>query len=370
MTSIALLRSQGTDTPNAPRLLEVMDRQTRQLSRLVDDLLDVARVSQGKIELQRKPMLLSDALADALEESRGLIEAQGHHVVMHAGDSRVSRLTIFGDHARLVQVFGNLLNNAAKYTDPGGTIEVRVECDGKNAVVRIKDTGIGISVPMQARIFGLFAQARVALGRAQGGLGIGLTLVRSLVEMHNGRIAVESGGIGTGSVFSVTLPLAAPVRDPAPAPSTRDHSEKKPLRVLIVDDNRDAADSIAELLRTLGHEATIAYDAESALSLCDGTCADLALLDIGLPGLDGCELARRLRRSGMDRARLVALTGFGTSDTRKRIDQAGFDQHVVKPISADALIELLDTTPRIEPGGFSISGKTTGMEAKLQANLK
>ena len=346
VSSIALLRAQGTDCHDAPRLLDVMDRQTVQLARLVDDLLDVSRVSQGKIDLRRHPLLLSEALAGALEESRGLIEMHHHRVAIHGGDLG---LAVNGDHARLVQVFGNLLNNAAKYTDPGGAICVTLEREGPNAVVRVRDTGIGISAQMQPRIFDLFAQAGAAPGRAQGGLGIGLTLVRTLVELHGGRISVESAGIGSGSTFSVVLPLAASAAEVAGPPPLHAGGGAEPnsLRVLIVDDNRDAADSMAELLRILGHHANVAYDGGTALRLYADKRTDLALLDIGLPDLDGYELARRLRQTRIGGARFVALTGFGTIDTKARLREAGFDQHVVKPITPDALLQLLAQTPRL-----------------------
>ena len=350
VTSIALLRNQPGGGAAAPELVDIMARQTAQLSRLVDDLLDVSRVSQGKIELRRKPLLLSEAIGGALEESRALMDSHGHRVVVHGGDPG---LAVNGDRARLVQVFGNLLNNAAKYTDPGGVVTVTLSKEGQDAVVRICDNGIGISAQMQTQIFDLFAQATMAVGRAQGGLGIGLTLVRTLVELHGGRISVHSEGLGRGSTFEVRLPLAAApgaVAQPAPALEGGPPAADKSLRVLIVDDNRDAADSMAELLRVLGHHANVAYDGNSALQLYGGLPADLALLDIGLPDLDGYELARRLRQTDVAGARFVALTGFGTDDARKRLREAGFDEHVVKPISNERLAHLLSDTRRAISG--------------------
>ncbi len=370
MTSIALLRKQGTVWASAQNLIEIMGRQTDQLARLVDDLLDVSRVSQGKVEMQRRPMLLSDAIAGALEESKGFIEAHRHRVELDGLDAG---LTVNGDRARLVQVFGNLLNNAAKYTDPGGTISISMERDGPNAVVRVRDTGIGISPQMQPRIFDLFAQVGVALSRAHGGLGIGLTLVRTLVELHGGRICVESPGVGSGSTFTVCLPLVAAVTESAvPRAHPGTTAGAKSLRILIVDDNRDAADSMADLLRMLGHHANVAYDGESALRLHSDTRFDLALLDIGLPDIDGCELANRLRQTEAGRARLVALTGYSTGDAKKRIREAGFDAHMVKPISSDALMGLLASTPN-QAGATvrnSDSGSRTAWEPAKRAALR
>jgi len=343
VTSIALLRRQPAGGAT-PELVNIMARQTAQLSRLVD----VSRVSQGKIELRRRPLQLSEAIEGALEESRAVMDTHRHHVVLHGGDPD---LAVNGDRARLVQVFGNLLNNAAKYTNPGGEVTVTLSREGQNAVVRIQDTGIGISAQMQARVFDLFSQVTVAVGRSQGGLGIGLTLVRTLVELHGGKISVESEGLGKGSTFVVRLPLAAAspaVTQPAPPLRVDCPPGNKSLRVLIVDDNRDAADSMAELLRLLGHHANVAYDGHSALRLYGGLPVDLALLDIGLPDLDGYELARRLRQTNVAGARFVALTGFGTDDTKRRLQEAGFDEHVVKPISNETLAHLLTDTQRRE----------------------
>lgn len=341
VTSIELLRLQGADRPAPEGIVDVMARQTAQLSRLVDDLLDVSRVSRGRIELKREHLLITDVIAGALEESRAVLEAHQHEIVVHG---RGAQLTVNGDRARLVQVFGNLLNNAAKYTDPGGRIAVTISTENQHAVVRVQDNGIGISPEMQPRIFELFAQAPVALGRAQGGLGIGLTLVRTLVDLHGGRVTVESPGIGLGSTISVALPLAASRSNEA-APShgvqINTGAAGKSLRVLIVDDNRDAADSLALLLRAMGHHAHVVYDGDTALRSPGTTAADLIFLDIELPGLDGYALARQLRPTAKAGARFVALTGYGTAEGKIRSREAGFDEHVVKPITSETLENLL-----------------------------
>ncbi|MDB5924172.1 MAG: hypothetical protein JWN13_3108 [Betaproteobacteria bacterium] len=343
VTSIALLRMRADGEGVPPGLVDVMARQTAQLSRLVDDLLDVSRVSRGRIELKRARLLLSDVLQDALEESRQLLHLRRHEVTVSGTEEP---LTVNGDRARLVQVFGNLLNNAAKYTDPGGRITLVVLHDKQNAIVQVRDNGIGIAAEMRPRIFDLFAQAPVALGRAEGGLGIGLTLVRTLVELHAGRVTVDSAGVGQGSTFTVSLPLAVtlqPVRNPSIVP-LKSKTAETALRVLIVDDNRDAADSMAVLLRLMGHEADVAYDGRTALQLPSKSDADLILLDIGLPGMDGYEVARQLRPTAKRGARLVALTGYGTEEGKLRARDAGFDEHVVKPVSSEKLEQLISAS--------------------------
>jgi signal transduction histidine kinase/CheY-like chemotaxis protein len=345
VTSIELLRLRAGGQGVPEGLVDIMARQTAQLSRLVDDLLDVSRVSRGRIELKREPLALSDVLRDALEESRQVLQLRGHDVTVSGTEEP---LIIDGDRARLVQVFGNLLNNAAKYTDPGGRITLTVSRDKRNAIVRLRDNGIGIAPEMRPRIFDLFAQAPGALGRADGGLGIGLTLVRTLVELHAGRVTVDSAGIGHGSTFSVSLPLVVteqPVRD-ASTVAPKNAAAESPLRVLIVDDNRDAADSMAVLLRLMGHQADVAYDGCTALQLAAKSDADLILLDIGLPGIDGYEVARQLRPTTKRGARLVALTGYGSEEGKRRARDAGFDEHVVKPVSSEKLEQLISISAR------------------------
>jgi CheY-like chemotaxis protein/anti-sigma regulatory factor (Ser/Thr protein kinase) len=279
-----------------------------------------------------------------LEESRQVLHSQRHEVTVSGTEEP---LTVNGDRARLVQVFGNLLNNAAKYTDPGGRITLALLRDKQNAIVHVRDNGIGIAADMRPRIFDLFAQAPVALGRAEGGLGIGLTLVRTLVELHAGRVKVDSAGVGQGSTFTVSLPLAPlqPVENPSIVP-LKSETPETALHVLIVDDNRDAADSMAVLLRLMGHRADVAYDGSTALQLPSKSNADLILLDIGLPGMDGYEVARQLRPSAKRGARLVALTGYGTEEGKLRARDAGFDEHVVKPVSSEKLEQLISASAK------------------------
>ena len=339
VTSIAVLRAMPQGSAVPATIIDVMDRQVTQLTRLVDDLLDMSRVNRGKIQLKREVIPVHVILDDALEESRSLIEANRHHVVFQGFETPLS---LNGDRARLVQVFGNLLNNAAKYTDAGGTITISLRLAGQNVLVSIEDTGIGIAPEMQPRVFELFAQAPTALERALGGLGIGLTLVRTLVELHGGQVSVHSAGLGCGSTFCVTLPVVSP------AIHSNEGHGKVPgatavqgIRILIVDDSRDAADSMALLLTTMGHEVEIAYDGTAALRSRGTSSVDLVFLDIGLPDLDGYELVRRLKPRANPGARFIALTGYGSDDDKSRSHQAGFDRHVVKPLSADVLESLI-----------------------------
>jgi CheY-like chemotaxis protein len=259
------------------------------------------------------------------------------------------------DGMRLFQVFANLIHNAAKYTDPGGRLAIDARREGGEAMVRITDNGIGISAEMLPRVFDLFAQASGSTDRAQGGLGVGLTLVRSLVELHGGSVAAESGGTGQGSSFVVRLPLApavAPDERPAAIPAVAP-AAARPLNVLVVDDNQDAADSMALTLRLMGHHAQTAYSGLAALQAAADLDADLILLDIGLPELDGHEVGRRLRRIAPRNAWFVALTGYGSDEDRRRSREAGFDEHVLKPLMPDALKSILSRAAarRLRPGG-------------------
>lgn len=341
VTSIDLLRQGNLETQSLQQL-DIMARQLGQLSRLVEDLLDVSRVSRGRIELRRAPLLLQETLSDAVEASRPLLDARALRVELALGDEP---LRVHADAVRLAQIFSNILHNAAKYTDPGGRITISVGREGDEAIVKISDTGMGISADMLPRVFDLFAQAPVSLSRAQGGLGIGLTLVRALVELHGGSVSVESPGIGEGSTFRVRLPLLTEASfSAAVAPMAERGSEtiQRSLRILVVDDNKDAADSLAAMLRFMGHHPEVAYSGLKALQLAADLDADLMLIDIGLPELDGYEVARRLRRLVRRDARLVALTGYGSADDKRRSREAGFDEHIVKPVMMDVLQALTE----------------------------
>ena len=341
VNSIEILRrrSDAQDELMA-RQLDVMTRQLTQMTRLVDDLLDVSRVSRGLIELRRERLAVDDILADAIEAVRPQIDSRSH-VLQRSGASGVY---VNGDRVRLTQVFANLLANAAKYTDPGGRLSVSIVSDQHRVSVVVQDTGIGVPQDMLTRIFDMFAQVPAALGRAQGGLGIGLTLVRRLVELHGGRVSAYSRGPGQGSTFTVSLPqvVAPPVNAPAPAPlkAERAASAVQP-RVLVVDDNRDGAETLAAVLDIMGAQTCVAHEGAAALRLAAEFEPDLILLDIGLPDIDGYETARRLRQLPGMHARLVALTGYGSQQDRQRALDAGFDDHLVKPLPPDAAERLL-----------------------------
>jgi PAS domain S-box-containing protein len=325
----------------------VIDRQLRHLTSLVDDLLDVSRINEGKITLARQPLAVSAFVQAAVEASRPLIDARRHHLDVALPPEP---LWVDGDPTRLAQVVLNLLNNAAKYTPAGGDIRLAVERRGAEAVaLRVRDNGKGIPPEMCAKVFDLFTQVDTSLDRAEGGLGIGLTLVDRLVRLHGGTVEVHSEGPGRGCEFTVTLPRMAHAPAAAPAAPAVDASPGR-RRVLLVDDSRDAAETLARLLRRLGHEVAVAHDGPAALDAAAAFAPDLALLDIGLPGMDGYELARRLRadpaRGGLQ---LVAVTGYGSAADRRRARDAGFDEHLVKPVALDDLRRVLDR-PRATAG--------------------
>lgn len=337
-----ILRAHGKTHPQLDWARSVIERQARHLTRLVDDLLDVSRIVRGQIALERSVLDVCDVIEQALETSRPLIRERGHEL-----DVQMPAVPIHieGDLTRLAQVVANLLINAAKYTNEGGRIRVQGSLEDSNAVIRVRDTGIGISNALLPRIFDLFTQGERTLDRAQGGLGIGLTLVRRIVDMHGGSVEASSGGLGQGSEFTVRL-LAVE------RPTTRETSEimaeplpvAQQLKILVVDDNVDAADSIAMLLSLDGHEVRSVHDPHQALDLANEFKPDVVLLDIGLPGMDGYEVARRLRsRQEVTRMRLVAVTGYGQQEDRDRARDAGFDQHLVKPVELDALNAVLGT---------------------------
>jgi CheY-like chemotaxis protein len=294
----------------------------------------MSRIAQGRIELQREPFELGSALAMAIESVQPLLKER-HHELVHTASPRP--LYVEGDLARIVQSFSNVLSNAAKYTEPGGHLGVAVSADDRSAVVEVGDDGAGISAEMLPKVFELFVQADRTLDRAQGGLGIGLSVVRRMVEMHGGEITATSAGLGQGSTFRIRLPLVAA---PAAAESDSEAVATKPVRVLVVDDNHDAADSLAELLTLDGHVTETVYGPREALERAAEFAADVVLLDIGLPEMDGYEVARRLRAAGRT-ALLVALTGYGQADDVRRAREAGFDEHLTKPVVLADLERIL-----------------------------
>lgn len=316
----------------------IIERQSRHLARLVDDLLDVSRVTMGKINLEQGWVDLNDVAVRCIQALTPLAQEQRHELTV---TTPPGVLIVEGDQVRLEQILSNLVNNAIKYTPPGGTIRVVVERDQETGVVRVLDTGIGISPDMLPKIFDLFTQADQALDRSQGGLGLGLSLVKSLVERHNGTIEAHSPGIGRGSEFIVRLPLAAAHASVAAEREERVLKGRR-LRIAVIEDNDDARETTVAILEMNDHEVSSAANGEDGLQLVLRERPDIALVDIGLPKLDGYELARQIRAKDSSYAlHLVAMTGYGQPDDRRRALEAGFDTHLVKPVRAVDLLRLI-----------------------------
>ncbi len=344
-----ILAAVGLMAFKAPKVFErertIIERQVNSLVRLVDDLLDVSRITRGKFELHRARIELSVVVAQAIEIAEPLIHAKAHTLVVKVSPQG---LAIDGDSVRLAQAVGNLLTNAAKYTPGHGTIEITGEARGSSVRLSVRDSGIGISEEMLPRVFDSFAQERQALDRSLGGLGLGLTIVRSLISMHGGTVTARSDGIGRGAEFVLELPVAPPPDVGAePAGELHTASALAPLRILIVDDNHDIAELTAEALAALGHEVRVEFDGAAALQLVEHFHPDIALLDIGLPEMDGYELVHRLRAMlSSCPTRFIAISGYAQNEDRDRSRAAGFDAHLAKPV---ALVELRDTIDRFRP---------------------
>ena len=331
--------------PDYQQAGEILKRQLSQMERLVDDLLDISRITRGVIELRRERVDVADGMRHAAEAARPLIESRQHQFDLRLPPQP---LRLLADPGRLQQILANLLVNAAKYTPPGGRINFAANRVGAHAVLTVEDNGIGLPPEMLERVFDMFMQADPAPREADGGLGLGLTLVRKLVELHQGSIQVESAGAGKGSRFTVRLPLLS---DGAPASAATgrqtggspDRPPRRGLRVLIVDDNHDVALTLAALVRHGGHEVRVAHDGPAAIHAAGEYQPEMVLVDIGLPGMDGYEVARRLRGElALSGALLAALTGYGQEEDRRRSFDAGFDEHLVKPIRAETLALLLE----------------------------
>ncbi|MBT2335241.1 response regulator [Variovorax paradoxus] len=344
-TALTLLMRKPYEAAEARRYYELMGRQIDHMVRLVNDLMEVSRITRGKIELRMEAVALDSVIEDAIELSRPLIEGARHAL---STELCGGPLAVRGDGVRLTQVFSNLLNNAAKYTAPGGKLRIVLREEGGDAVVEVWDNGTGIAPDMLKSIFEMFVQVSGTSKAAQGGLGIGLTLVKSLVELHGGSVEAASAGLGQGAMFRVRLPLARVEtgRPRSAVPAVRGWPASWPGTVLIVDDNRDAADALGDLLRSMGASTRVAYSGDAALRLvADGPLPGLAILDIGMPGMDGCELALRLRANpALAGLILVALTGWGQRGDKERIARAGFDHHLLKPLDLAALISILGSS--------------------------
>jgi PAS domain S-box-containing protein len=339
LNCLGIIRQESPGPPDVAPALEIAERQVRHMARLLDDLLDVSRFIQGKIRLKKGPVEFSTVVAHAVETSTPLIESKRHRLVLQLP---ADPLWVQGDPTRLEQAVTNLLNNAAKYTEPEGVITLTVEREGGSLALLLADTGIGLSAEMVPRVFDLFAQADLSLDRSQGGLGIGLTLVRSLIELHGGSVGARSPGLGMGSEFTIRLPVdSPPSHGPHPPPTAATRTDHR-LRILVVDDHVDSATSLVRLLRLWGHEASLAHDGTSALDAVSRDAYHLILLDIGLPGMSGYDVAARIReRPGGNDPILVALTGYGQEHDLRRSAFVGFDHHLVKPVSLEALQSLL-----------------------------
>ena len=332
------LAAASLDPSRRERVLEIARRQTDQLGRLVDDLLDVARITEGKIRLRTQRVRLASVVERAVESTRQLIEERMHAISLSlAGDVDVE-----ADPTRLEQVVVNLISNAANYTEPGGRIDITERRAGDHVLLRVRDSGAGIAPEMLPHIFDLFAQGDRTLDRSQGGLGIGLTVVRRLVELHDGQVEAHSDGPGKGAEFVVKLPACPPTREEAAEVAGAESVQPGCARVLVVEDNHDAAESLLMLLEVLGHRVRMAHDGVTAIDLARASVPDVMLVDIGLPGVDGYEIARRVRRDpDLRHVILVALTGYGGEEDKRKALAAGFNHHLVKPVNVDALEQLV-----------------------------
>ncbi|HKD67293.1 MAG TPA: ATP-binding protein [Candidatus Binataceae bacterium] len=318
--------------------VEIAWRQAGQLARLVDDLLDIGRITQGRISLRKKPVLLGRIVEQAADDARFLVQARRHDLML----SIEPDIRVEADPARLCQVVFNLIDNAAKYTAPGGRIDVTVRSTGQEAIVCVRDTGVGIAGDMLPHVFDLFAQAESTLDRSYSGLGLGLTLVKRLVEMHDGRVAVRSDGIGRGAEFELSLPMLPSSNSNAQALAELAPQASQAARVLIVEDNPDVCETLVMLLESFGHSAEAVEDGLSAIKSVDAGVYDAMLVDIGLPGLDGYEVARRIRALPHTESMiLIALTGYGRDEDRRRALSAGFNHHLTKPVDVDRLQSIL-----------------------------
>ncbi len=344
--ALQLFKAKDLPDPELQWGRDVIDRQVQVMARLLEDLLDVSRISRGKVELRKERVTLRSIIEAALETSRPVIEAGSHQLTMILPPEPIY---LEADPVRLAQVFSNLLNNAAKYTEQNGHIWLSVARQGSTVRVSVKDSGIGIPSEMLPHIFAIFSQAAPALPHAQGGLGIGLSLVKGLVELHGGGIEAHSGGPGRGSEFVVYLPVAeaSPVQEPAPPTQDGEQDVGAPCRILVVDDNRDSADTLAMLLQIMGNEVGTAYDGEQAITAAAALRPDVVLLDIGMPKLDGYAAGRRIREQPWGKEMvLIALTGWGQEDDRRRTEEAGFNGHMVKPVDPAELMKLLASLSR------------------------
>ncbi len=353
LTSIEMFRLIGSGDVHLSRGREIVERQVKHMVRLIDDLLDLTRIAQGKLELRRTRFELVQAVNQAVQTVRPLFDSQGHQLSVELPDEPIP---LEADQARMVQVLVNLLTNAAKYTDRGGRVTLTACREGDEAIVRVRDTGVGIETDMLARIFDLFTQVGRSLHRAQGGLGIGLTLVRQIVELHGGRVSVHSDGAGKGSEFTVRLPVA-----PARAASAESAGALAELgvpqlaapscHILIIEDHADARETLSLLLQMLGHRTETASTGPDGVARALASRPQVVLIDLGLPGLDGFQVARQVRAALGEAVLLVALTGYAQEEDRQRTQDAGFNAHLPKPVELEELNRVLASVRSVAERG-------------------
>jgi signal transduction histidine kinase/ActR/RegA family two-component response regulator len=344
--ALHMLRSKSVEPERSRALLETMDRQVAQMTRLVEDLLDISRITRGAIELRRETLNVSSEIRNAIESCQGQLEIGGHEVVVKLPEETIQ---VVADRVRLQQILENVILNAAKYTEPGGRIEVSGEGTLSEVIIRVHDNGIGIAPEKLQQVWDLFVQVDESPDRIRKGLGIGLALVKDLVRRHGGTVEAASDGLGKGSTFTIRLPRAArhDVKGPAPAEAPKAAEKSGPKRVLIVDDNVDAAETLAMMLELLGQQTRQAHEGTGALKAAVEYKPELIFMDIGLPGLSGHEIASRMRRDlGMTDTYIVALSGYGTEEDRRKSLYAGFDSHLVKPLDPATLPSILAACER------------------------
>jgi signal transduction histidine kinase/ActR/RegA family two-component response regulator len=343
--AIALGQMSPDESP--AELFEIIDRQTQNLAHLIDDLLDVSRISRDKVTLRKEQVDLSTIVNRAVATARPLMEQKHHELVV---DVAQEPMPVYVDSTRAEQIVANLLTNAGKYTKEHGRVTLRAYRDDGAAIIKVVDTGIGMPPEMLSRVFDLFAQADRTLDRSEGGLGIGLTVARKLAEMHGGSISAASEGIGKGSTFTVRLPLS---EEPAPhgraSKLQRPTNGQRKLRVLVVDDNRDTAKSCAMLIELLGYQVETAHDGPGGLQRARDFRPHVLFLDIGLPGMNGYDLARTLRQEGFEQETMVAVSGYGQPEDRRCSREAGFDHHLVKPVDQNSLLSILESVSETQP---------------------
>ena len=339
--SVVVAQNRSASEAQRQRAFEIIERQVAHMARLLEDLLEASRISHGRLELRKERTTLGGALLTAVETARPLIEARGHSLTV---DVQEETIWLDADPMRLAQIFTNLLTNAAKYTNPQGRIVLRVTVEGELATVSVRDNGVGISPELLPRVFDMFSQAHPALERTQGGLGIGLAIARGLVALHGGGIEARSAGLGCGSEFVVRLPLLLSRADRSAGSGAHAATDHSMRRILVADDNPDAAESLAMTLRLMGHEVEVAHDGRQALAIAGIYHPELALLDIGMPELNGYELARQIRAESWGASlTLVAVTGWGQEEDRRRALEAGFDEHLTKPVDPARLTTLIES---------------------------